>query len=65
MAQYIVRASNSFGSITMEWDSLHDAEICVNTIKRTNEALLEEGSDDMIYDYSVTEIKSSEDVKNS
>lgn len=65
MAQYIVRASNYFGSITMEWYSLHDAEVCMNTIKRTNEALLEEGSDDMIYDYSLAKIESSEDVKNS
>ena len=54
ITQYIVRASNSNGSFTSTFDTLHDAEVSLNAIMEVNKCLSESGLSDMLFTAWIT-----------
>lgn len=54
ITQYIVRASNSNGSFTQTFDTLHDAEVSLNAIRKVNHCLNESSLADMLFSAWVT-----------
>ena len=53
--KYIVRASNSYKNFSLEFDNLHDAEVSVKAIHKTNETLLESHQPSLCFSGYVTE----------